>query len=151
MPKKTLNFTNLVPDELEADLGDQPWGDLLYDDSCLISSYAAQACLKELATSWNDDHGQDRKFVLNTLDLTLSLLATWRKAFEAVVLTEDMLDEAAEELAARMAEGRLSPSELIVVAQRLDRVTKARAMTYFSESEIRALVKAAFTPKKEAE
>lgn len=151
MPKKTLNFTNLVPDELEADLGDQPWGDLLYDDSCLISSYAAQACLKELATSWNDDHGQDRKYVLNTLDLTIELLATWGRAFEAVILTEDKLDEATEELASLMAEGRLSVEALANVSKSLDEVAKARAKASFSESGLRALAKAAFAPKKEAQ
>jgi len=150
MPK-TLNFTNLVPDELEADLGDQPWGDLLYDEGCLISSYAAQACLKELATSWTDDHGQDRKYVLSTLDLTLSLLATWRRAFQAVILNEDRLDAATEELASLMAEGCLSVEALANVSKSLDEVAKARAKASFNESDLRALAKAAFAPKKEAE
>ena len=151
MPKKTINFTNLVPPELEADLGDQPWGDLLYDDSCLISSYAAQACLKELAISWNDDHGQDRKYVLSTLDLTISLLHTWRRAFQAVILNEDKLDAATEELASIMAEGRLSVEALANVSNSLDEVAKARAKASFTESDIRALAKAAFAPKKEAQ
>jgi uncharacterized protein YoaH (UPF0181 family) len=150
MPK-TLNFTNLVPDELEADLGTHPWGDLLYEDSCLISSYAAQACLKELATPWNDDLGQDREFVLSTLDLTLTLLTTWRKAFAAVVLNEDKLDAATEELASLMAEGRLSVEALANVSKSLDDVAKARAKASFDESEVRALAKAAFAPKKEAQ
>lgn len=150
MPK-TLNFTNLVPDELEAELGDQPWGDLLYDDSCLISSYAAQACLKELTASWDDDFGQDRKYVLSTLDRTLTLLTTWRKAFAAVVLNEDKLDAATEELASLMAEGRLSVEALANVSKSLDEVAKARAKASFGESDLRALAKAAFAPKKEAE
>ena len=150
MPK-TLNVTNLVPDELEADLGTHPWGDLLYESSCLISSYAAQACLKELATSWNDDFGQDREYVLTTLDLTLTLLATWRKAFAAVVLNEDKLDAATEELASLMAEGRLSVEALANVSKSLDDVAKARAKASFDESDLRALAKAAFAPKKEAE
>jgi hypothetical protein len=150
MPK-TLNFTNLVPDELEADLGDQPWGDLLYDEGCRVSSYAAQACLKELAISWTDDHGQDRKYVLSTLDLTLSLLATWRRAFQAVILNEDKLDAATEELASLMAEGRLSVEALANVSKSLDEVAKARAKASFNESDLRALAKAAFAPKKEAQ
>jgi hypothetical protein len=150
MPK-TLNFTNLVPDELEADLGTHPWGDLIYEDSCLISSFAAQACLKELTGSWGDDFGQDRKYVLSTLDLTLALLSRWRKAFEAAVLTEDMLDEATEELAGIMADNRLSVKTLSDVSKRLDSAAKARVGSGFTESDLRALARSAFAPKKEAQ
>lgn len=157
MPKKNLNIANLVPEHLEAEIGEQPWGDLIYDDGCLVSTYATHDCLKTLASSWNDDFGQNRQYVLSTLDLTIAHLQRWRKAFSAVVLTEDMLDEATDRLATLMAERRLSPGELTAVSHKLGAASQARgAYAYDSpfdaeqaETVVHALVTAAFAPPKE--
>ncbi len=138
---KKLNITNLVPDDIYMSYEEAtcPWLDIIYDDGCLISTYAAHTCLKELATSWNDDHGQNREYILSTLDLTIKHLVTWRKAFSTVVTTEDMLDSARALLTLS-----LSSRDLAVQAQQVTDVAKVRAGSGLSEETIRALVLSAF-------
>lgn len=90
METAKLNIANMVPDDLdEVDLAKYPWGALIYDDSCAISSYGAHACLKELATNWNDDYGQNRQYVLSTLDRAIQHLQRWRDAFRDLTYAED--------------------------------------------------------------
>lgn len=156
MPKH-LNINNLVPEDLESEIGERPWGDLIYDDGCLVSSYAAHAALRDLASSWNDDFGQNRQYVLSTLDQAIEHLLRWRAAFAAVVLTEDMMDEATDRLATIMAERRLSPNDLSTVTQKLDAACKTRAAYVYDntlygrsgEHIVDALVTSAFAPSKE--
>lgn len=147
---KKINIPNLVPEHLEAEPGEHPWGDLIYDDNCLVSTYAAQAALMDLARAWTEDFGQDRLFVLSTLDRTIALLERWREAFAAVVVTEDMIDSATERLATIMAERRLTANDLTVVTHTLDSASRARGKSCFTEAEMHALVTAAFAAKEEA-
>lgn len=148
MPKK-LNIANLVPDALELETGDQPWGKLIRCDDCMISSFAAHAALRELASSWSDDHGQNRQFVLSTLDITIRLLKSWRATFAAVVVTEDALDSETERLAAIMAERRVHPVELTAISNTMDVANKRREGSGFDDAAIDALVTSAFAPPKE--
>lgn len=147
---KKINIPNLVPEHLEAEPGEHPWGDLIYDDGCLVSTYAAHAALADLSRCWNDDFGQDRLFVLSTLDRTITLLERWREAFAAVVVTEDMIDSATERLATIMAERRLTANDLTVISHTLDSASRARGKSRFTEAEMHALVTAAFAAKEGA-
>jgi len=147
---KQINIPNLVPEHLEAEPGEHPWGDLIYDDGCLVSTYAAHAALADLSRCWNDDFGQDRQFVLSTLDHTITHLTRWRMAFAAVVLTEDLIDTATERLATIMAERRLNANDLTSISHVLDSASRARGQSGFSEAEVHALVTAAFAAKGKA-
>lgn len=148
MPKK-LNIANLVPAELEADLGTHPWGDLIYDDGCLVSTYAAQACLRELSDSWTGDFSRDRVFILGSVNTTVTLLTRWARAFAVVTEVADKSDLATDELATLMAERRLNPKALADISKMLTEVATVAKDSGFSESDLRALAKSAFSPDEE--
>jgi hypothetical protein len=147
--RKKLNIDNLVPHELEADLGTHPWGDLIYDDGCLVSTYAAQACLKELSDSWTGDFARDRVFILGSVNTTVTLLTRWARAFAVVMEVEDKSDLATEELAGLMAERRITPQALADISKMLAEAAKVATDSGFSESDLRALAKSAFSPNEE--
>lgn len=144
-----LNIRNLVPDGVECETGERPWGDLIYDDGCALSTYAALAALKELADAWEDDHGQNREFVMSTLSLTIDMLLRWKEAFAAAVLTQDVMDDATHSLETMMAERRVTGADLAALARVMDTAALARKASGFKDEHIRALVTAAFAEEEE--
>ena len=139
---RNLNIDNLTrhPEEVNA-----PWGDLLYTDDCMISSYAAHGALSTLAASWNDDYGQDRAFVVETTRFTIQLLQAWLDAFEAVVLTQDRIDTVKADLRADLVTDDLMYETVAKAREALVAVEKKRA-AWGQYSALEALVNAAYAP-----
>lgn len=141
---RPLNFENLVltPDRLDACDG-SPWGEVIWDEGCVISTYAANAALNVLKPSWEDDAGADRAFVLNTLDTTIRILTRWRTAFEVAVVSSDMEEEAR----ALLDRDTVSADTLRAVAVTLDQVRLRCAGWENAEALTRAAF--AFSPEEE--
>lgn len=115
---RPINFANIILDPENTD-GDEKnrWGEVLYaDGGNVLASAAAYAALKVLETGWNDDAGQDRRFLLSSLDDALGRLRDWSKAFSAAVTAADIEEHVRERVTEDLSRGTVSPETLRAAA-----------------------------------
>ena len=118
---RPLNFAHIILDPENTD-GDEEnrWGEVLYaNGEDVLASAAAYAALKVLETGWNDDAGQDRRFLLSSLDHTIDRLSDWRRAFSAAVTAKDIEGRVQESVAEDLSRGTISPKTLHAAAAEL--------------------------------
>jgi hypothetical protein len=137
---RPINFANIILDPENTDEDEENrWGEVLYDNGeDVLASAAAYAALKVLETGWDgelvtcNEHGdpfagQDRRFLLSSLDHTIDRLRDWRRAFSAAVTATDIEDRVQESVAEAFSSGSASPETLHEAAADLVRAQALRA------------------------
>jgi hypothetical protein len=142
MTPRPLNFANIILDP-EGDYDKNPWWEVLYaNGEDVLASAAAYAALKLLETGWNDDAGQDRSFLLSSLDHTLDRLREWRSTFSAAVTATDIEEHVREGVALDLSRGTVSPETLRAAAEALLPAQALRAG--WTPEKLAPLTRAAF-------
>jgi hypothetical protein len=139
---KTLNLTNLTqPPETEGN----PWSALLWGSGDFaLGAYTAHEAITSLSRSWAEDTGDNRRFVLTSLEETIKALSQFYWGLK-VTLDYETFSEDNRALAERMSKGTVTRADLDAFAKRVDALHDLRGQCGLTDVAP-ALIEAAFDP-----
>ena len=140
-----LNIDNLID-------RDGVWGSLTYDDDDMPTTDAVQRCIELLGEGWKEYQGWEDNRVqvaahaVSTLDDAIRMLQHYRKALEAIVVPHLLIEDATENLAAKLLQRPLTREDLTSALVRIDAANKQRGTFGEREDFAHSLITAAFAP-----
>ena len=145
---KTLNLDNLTqPPETEGN----PWSTLLFDTAHGgIGATAAHAAIISLSRSWAEDKGENRRFMLTSLEETIKALSSYYWALHLVVEHERLHDENAV-LAERIVAGTVVPADFVALGKRLEAMNDLKQKVGIAHEQYADLIASAFAPTAKEE
>lgn len=128
---------------------DNPWSDLLWGSGeCALASDAAHDTVRTLAQSWDEDGGNNRRFMLHSLEETIKALTNYYWALH-LVIEHERLHEENGVLAGRIVDGTATPAEFVALGKRLEAMNDLKQKVGITNEEYAALLKVAFAPVAE--
>ena len=145
MPQ-TLNLDNLT--QLPETEGN-PWSTLLWGNGDFtLGAYTAHDAIISLSRSWAEDRGENRRFMLTSLEETIKALSSYYWALHLVVEHERLHDENAV-LAERIVAGTVAPADFVALGKRLEAMNDLKQKVGITHEQYADLIASAFAPVAE--